>query len=170
MVPISTRAWVAGGLLVAGFLVAWNWQGSRYEARLATQRAEHVSMLKRTAEANADVIRQQQAEHEDQAKRLAELDQRHTRELSDAIEENRRLENLYSNADDDRRRLRIEVRVARNDAVVSENAGACSVGDAARLELTAESGRAIWDIRRGMIEDREKLEYLQGYVRSLQSQ
>ena len=44
---------------------------------------------------------------------------------------------------------------------VSAIAGAGSVGDAASLELSREAGRAIWDIRRGMIEDREKLEYLQ---------
>ena len=45
MVPISTRAWVAGGLLVVGFLVAWNWQGNRYEARIATMQAAHAEAL-----------------------------------------------------------------------------------------------------------------------------
>lgn len=45
MVPISTRAWIACGLLVAGFLVAWNWQGNRYEARIATMRATQAEAL-----------------------------------------------------------------------------------------------------------------------------
>lgn len=45
MVPISTRAWIAGGLLVAGFLVAWSWQGNRYEARIATMQAAQAEAL-----------------------------------------------------------------------------------------------------------------------------
>ena len=45
MVPLSTRAWIAGGLLVAGFLVAWSWQGNRYEARIATMQAAQADAL-----------------------------------------------------------------------------------------------------------------------------
>lgn len=45
MVPISTRAWIACGLLVAGFLFAWSWQGNRYEARIATMRAAQAEAL-----------------------------------------------------------------------------------------------------------------------------
>src|SRR5690606_16631249 len=122
---------------------------------------------RRTAEANAQVILQQQADQQAQAQRLAELDTKHTQELSHALQENRRLESLYSDADDERRRLRIDVIVARNDAIVSETTGTGSMGDAASLELSGEAGRAVWDIRRGMIEDREKLEYLQDFVRAL---
>ncbi|WP_218149998.1 lysis system i-spanin subunit Rz [Halopseudomonas formosensis] len=135
--------------------------------QMAEQRAEHIDLLRRTAEANAQIILQQQADQQAQAQRLAELDTKHTQELSHALQENRRLEDLYSAADDERRRLRIDVIVARNDAVVSETTGAGSMGDAASLELSADSGRSIWDIRRGMIEDRAKLEYLQEWVRAL---
>src|SRR5690606_7978110 len=119
------------------------------------------------AEANAQIILQQQADQQAQAQRLAELDTKHTQELSDALQENRRLEDLYSAADGERRRLRIEVIVARNDATVSAVAGTGSVGDAASLELSGEAGRAVWDIRRGMIEDRAKLDYLQKYCSNL---
>src|SRR5690554_6332028 len=45
MVPLSTRAWVACGLLVTVFLVAWSWQGSRYEARIATLQSMHAQAL-----------------------------------------------------------------------------------------------------------------------------
>src|SRR5690606_34760433 len=120
-------------------------------------------------EANAEVILQQQADQQAQADRLAKLDTTHTQELSHALDENRRLESLYSAADGERRRLRIEVRVARNDAIVSETTGAGSVGDAASLELSGAAGRSVWDIRRGMIEDRAKLEYLQRRERALGS-
>src|SRR5690606_40456560 len=117
-----------------------------------------------TAEANAQIILQQQADQQAQAQRLAELDTKHTQELSHALQENRRLEGLYSRADDERRRLRIEVIVARNDATVSATASAGGVGDAATLELSGEAGRAAWDIRRGVIEDREEVRYCQEWA------
>ncbi|SFQ69986.1 prophage endopeptidase [Halopseudomonas formosensis] len=161
------RQWIYGAALSAAFIAGWLTQGWRMGQQMAEQRAEHIDLLRRTAEANAQIILQQQADQQAQAQRLAELDTKHTQELSHALQENRRLEDLYSAADDERRRLRIDVIVARNDAVVSETTGAGSMGDAASLELSADSGRSIWDIRRGMIEDRAKLEYLQEWVRAL---
>lgn len=147
--------------LVVGALFSWWVTSNHWQARYNQQQTAHANQLRLTAEANAQVILQQQAEQQDQAQRQAELDTKHTQELSHALDENRRLEGLYSRADDERRRLRIEVRVARNDAVVSTTTSAGSVGDAATLELSGAAGRAVWDIRRGMIEDRAKLEYLQ---------
>src|SRR5690554_1101107 len=164
MINRQTRTWAL--ILVAGIALGWLIQGWRMGEQMAEQRTEHVDQLRRTAEANARVILQQQADQQAQAQRLADLDTIHTQELSHALQENRRLESLYSAADDERRRLRIDVIVARNDATVSAIAGAGSVGDAASLELTGEAGRAVWDIRRGMIEDQEKLVYLQEWVRS----
>lgn len=161
------RQWIYGAALSAAFIAGWLTQGWRMGQQMAEQRAEHVDLLRRTAEANARVILQQRADQQAQAQRLADLDTKHTQELSHALNENRRLEDLYSAADDERRRLRIDVIVARNDAIVSETTGGGSMGDAASLELSGEAGRAVWDIRRGMIEDREKLEYLQDFVRAL---
>ena len=150
-----------GGALAAVFLTGWVGQGWRMGEQMAVQRTEHVDQLRRTAEANAAVILQQQAEQQEQAQRLVELDTKHTQELSDALSENHRLEDLYSAADGERRRLRIEVIVDRNDAIVSETTSAGSMGDAASLELSGAAGRTVWDIRAGMIADRKKLQYLQ---------
>jgi|SRR5690606_1301124 len=163
---INRQSVIWGALFVAGFALGALANGWRLGEQLAEQRAEHVDQLRRTAEANAQVILQQQAEQQALTRRLAELDTKHTKELSDALTENRRLEDLYSTADGERRRLRIDVIVARNDATVSAIAGTGSVGDAASLELSGEAGRSVWDIRRGMIEDQEKLVYLQEWVRS----
>lgn len=154
------RAIAAGGALAAAFLAGWLGNGWRMGEQLAEQRTEYVDQLRRTAAANAAVILQQQADQQEQAQRQAELDTKHTKELSHALSENRRLEGLYSHADDERRRLRIEVIVARNDAAVSAITGAGSVGDAASLELSREAGRTVWNLRAGMIADQEKLEYL----------
>ncbi|WGK60489.1 lysis system i-spanin subunit Rz [Halopseudomonas sp. SMJS2] len=164
MIKTKTTMFVAVSLLLVGFTGGWAGNGWRMGKQLAEQRTAHVDQLRLIAEANAAVILQQQAEQQDQARQLAQLDTKHTEELSDALSENRRLENLYSAADGERRRLRIEVVVARNDAIVSETAGTGSVGDAASLELSGAAGRAVWDIRRSMIEDREKLEYLQEWA------
>lgn len=160
------KQWIYAAAMLAAGAVGWAVNGWRMGQQMAEQRAEHIDQLRRTAEANAQVILQQQADQQAQAQRLAELDTKHTQELSHALQENRRLESLYSAADDERRRLRIDVIVARNDATVSAIAGAGSVGDAASLELSPAARRAVWDIRRGMIEDRAKLEYLQDFVRA----
>lgn len=152
--------------LVVGALFSWWVTSNHWQTRYSEQQAAHANQLRLTAEANAQAILQQQAEQQGQAQRLADLDTKHTEELSNALSENRRLEDLYYAADGERRRLRIEVILARNDAIVSETTGTGSVGDAASLELSGEAGRAVWDIRAGMIEDREKLEYLQEVVRA----
>src|SRR5690554_2601475 len=158
------KQWIYGVTLLAAFIAGWLAQGWRMGRQMAEQRAEHVDLLRRTAEANARVILQQQADQQAQAQRLADLDTIHTQELSHALEENRRLEDLYSAADGERRRLRIEVIVARNDATVSAIADAGSVGDAASLELSPDAGRTVFNLRRLMVEDQEKLEYLQGWA------
>src|SRR5690606_38233857 len=113
------KGWTYAAALLAAGAAGWAVQGWRMGEQMAEQRTEHVDQLRRTAEANARVILHQQAEQQAQAQRLAELDTKHTKELSDALDESRRLEDLYSRADDERRRLRIDVIVARNDAIVS---------------------------------------------------
>src|SRR5690554_8192987 len=108
MINRQTLTWAL--ILVAGIALGWLAQGWRMGEQIAEQRAEHVDLLRRTAEANAEVIMQQQADQQAQARRLADLDTKHTQELSHALNENRRLEGLYSRADDERRRLRSEER------------------------------------------------------------
>lgn len=81
--------------------------------------AEYQTHLRQVAEANAAVILKQQAERLKLEQRLAKADQQSTEKLTHALTENDRLERLYSSADDERRRLRIEVTLARNDAIVS---------------------------------------------------
>lgn len=166
MIKTKTSLFVATALLLTGLSAGWTANGWRMGEQLAEQHAAHIDHLRLTAEANAAVILQQQAEQQNLADNLAELDTKHTEELSHALSENRRLEDLYSAADGERRRLRIEVVVARNDAIVSATTGAGSMGDAASLELSTAAGQAVWDIRQGMIEDRKKLEYLQEWART----
>ncbi|MBX7271134.1 lysis system i-spanin subunit Rz [Stutzerimonas chloritidismutans] len=146
---------------------AWQWQGNAYGKRLADQATAHETFLRQVAEANAAVILKQQADRLALEQRLAKADQQSTEKLTHALTENDRLERLYSSADDERRRLRIEVKVARADAVVSAATGSGGVGNAASVELSAAAGRTVWDIRRGMIDDQAKLAYLQEWARQI---
>ena len=164
----------AGGAAVLVLMVlaaagAWEWQANSYGKQLAEQRTEWADQLRLTAEANAEVIRKQQTDRLVLEARLAALDATSTEKLTHAQTENDRLRGEYSAADDERRRLRIEVRIARADAIVSATTGAGSLGDAASVELSAAAGSAVWDIRGGMISDREKLVYLQEWARAVRA-
>jgi|SRR5690554_3125980 len=163
------RTKAAAGIVAAlvFFSAGWTANGWRLSSELANQRAEHIDQLRLTAEANAQVILQQQTEQQKLARTAADLDAKHYEEMSNALSENQRLEALYSDADDERRRLRIDVIIARNDAIVSETTGAGRVGDAASLELSGEAGRAVWRLRESLIEDSAKLKYLQEFARQL---
>lgn len=129
--------------------------------------AEYQTHLRQVAEANAAVIRKQQAERLALEQRLSKADKQSTEKLTHALTENDRLERLYSSADDERRRLRIEVKVARADATVSAATSSGSVGDAASVELSEAAGRTVWGIRRGMKQDQAALEYLQEWAREV---
>lgn len=156
--------WALALVLVAG---VQQYRVMDAKGELAEARAEWSETLRKTAEANAAVILKQQKDRQALADELASLDETTTGRLTDAQQENERLRRLYGAADDERKRLRIEVIVARNDATVSAATSPGSVGDATSVELSAAAGSAVWDIRGGMISDRAKIEYLQGYIRGV---
>lgn len=158
---------VAGVALAVAFVAGWLANSWRLGVQIAEIRQDHETQLRLTAEANAAVILKQQADRLALEKRLAHIDTTSTEKLTYAQAENDRLERLYAAADDERRRLRIEARIARNDATVSAASGSGSVGDATSVELSPAAGRAVWDLRRAMIEDRAKLAYLQEWAREI---
>lgn len=162
---VLALAVVAGGQQVR--VLSAQSDAAHAHAAVARQAADHQAFLKQVAEANAEVILKQQADRLALEQRLAKADQQSIEKLTHALTENDRLERLYSSADDERRRLRIEATLARNDAIVSATTGSGSVGDAASVELSAAAGRAVWDIRRSMIDDQAKLAYLQEWARQI---
>ncbi|MEH6565540.1 MAG: lysis system i-spanin subunit Rz [Halopseudomonas sp.] len=168
------KIWLKGGALIVlvllGFGIGWIWQGANGEAALERANTAHANTLGEIARAGQRQLQKQQELLVAERERLQALDQEHYGEMEDAKQENKRLERLYSGADDERKRLRIAVKVARADAIVSETTGGSSLGDVAALELSPEAGRAVWDIRAGVIEDRAKLLYFQELERERQSQ
>lgn len=165
LIPAPYRLAVVLGITAAGGALVQSW---RMGEQIAELRTEHETQLRVTAEVNAEVILRQQADRLSLESRLVDLDEKSTEKLTNALEENNRLRLLYDTVDDERKRLRIEVRVARADATVSATTSASSLGDAASVELSAAAGSAVWDIRGGLKADQAKIEYLQGYVRLLQ--
>lgn len=102
---------------------------------------------------------------------LAELDQQKSKELANAKAEN---DALMRDVADGTRRVRIlQTNLAgcnSGSGTAGGNSSTGSVGDGATVELTAEAGSAILDIRQGIIEDQAKLTYLQTYVRDVVKQ
>lgn len=167
LIPGSPRTWLLGAFLVVVFGAGWAANGWRLGEQLAMVEKTHSDTLGEIARAAAHQVRAHMDARVLLEQQLAELDSTQHKELTDAQAENERLRRLYSGADAERRRLRIEVRVAEADRVVSATPCAGSVGDGARVELSERAGSAVWDIRASMISDQKKLEYLQGYVRTL---
>ena len=167
LIPGSPRTWLLGVVLLAVFAAGWAGNGWRLGEKLAVADKTHSDTLSEIARAAAHQVRAQLDARVLLERQLAELDSTQHKELTDAQAENERLRRLYSGADAERKRLRINARVAAADVVVSATTGAGSVGDGASVELSERAGSAVWDIRAAMISDRKKLEYLQGYVRRI---
>lgn len=160
---------VLAGLAVAALMAlsaagAWQWQANAYGKQLAVQSGLHSDTLAEIARASSRMLQAQQDKRQALETRLSALDASKHKDLSDAQDENERLRRLYSGADDERKRLRIEVKVARADATVSAATSAGRMGDGEKLELSERAGQSVWDIRRGVKSDQAKLDYLQGYV------
>ena len=166
------KLWLQAGGLIAlvllGFGVGWSWQGDLGESALDRANTAHANTLGEIARAGQRQLQRQQEMLVAERERLQALDQEHYGDLEDAKADNERLRSMYAGADAERRELRIQVRIARADAVVSETTAGSGVGNVAALELSPEAGRAVWDIRRGMIEDQAKLRYFQQLERERQ--
>lgn len=99
---------------------------------------------------------------QERQQKLEELDHKHTEALNAAE---------YKN-DDLRRQLaagtrRMYVQGKCSVPVTGKYTGSGSVGDAAAVELSADTGRNVLDIRAGIISDQVKINYLQGYIRQM---
>lgn len=158
------RMALMGAVLLLAFGAGWIANGWRLGEQLAALGKTHSDTLGEIARAGQQQLRVQIQRREVLEQKLADLDASTHKDLENAQAENERLLGLYSGADAERKRLRIEVRVARADITVSEATGAGSMGNGERLELSERAGSAVWNIRRGVISNQAKLEYLQGYV------
>jgi len=141
--------------LVLG-IVALAWAADHYHSKAESWRdtAHRYQQLagKQAATINDMTERQQQ---------LAELDKTHTEALSAAESENDALRRQLAAGS---RRMYVRAKCPAPGS--STTAGTGSMGDAAAVELAGDSRRNILDVRAGIIRDREKVRYLQEYIRT----
>ncbi|EJI3109859.1 lysis protein [Salmonella enterica] len=91
---------------------------------------------------------------------VAALDAKYTKELADAHTRNTDLQRRLAAGG----RVRVKGRCTVPASTTTASPG--SVGNAATVELSRDSGQNVLDIRAGIISDQAKLKYLQEYVRT----
>ncbi|QBH97171.1 lysis protein [Limnobaculum zhutongyuii] len=136
------------GLIAAALLSAAGYLFSIRISLLESDKRALTAELN-TANSTIDEIQAQQ-------NKAAELDKRATEKLHASESENNRLRNELATAN---RKLYIKAKCPATSTG--------SVGDDASVELTGASGQAVFDIRAGIIRDRAKIEYLQGYIKNV---
>ncbi|EEJ0468900.1 lysis protein [Salmonella enterica] len=146
---------VIAALLIVAAALAWatdHYHGNAVKYKSQRDTATHNLKL-----ANATITDMQTRQRD-----VAALDAKYTKELADAQTENADLQRRLASGG----RVRVKGRCTVPASTTSTTPG--SVGDAATVELSRDSGQNILDIRAGIISDQAKLRYLQDYVRTQQ--
>ena len=155
-------ALLCGALL--GALAGWWVTDNKFTADIATLKQQHAEDLKAISdEASAQRDKNAALEHAFSSA-VVKSDQKHTQELNNALAENKALRDAVTSGS---RQLQFaKAGLATCNLSKSAAAGASSVDNAAAVELSAEAGRNIYDIRAGIISDQQKLKALQDYIRA----
>ncbi|UMB78857.1 lysis protein [Dickeya fangzhongdai] len=158
---------LAVGALI-GAAICWWFTTTSYDADIAILNTKHAETLKVISDqATADSELARQREHDFQAK-IAALDEKHQQELNDEKTKN---EKLLFDVSTGRRRVQFATAaLATCEQSSAAVRSASSLGNAAAIQLSPAAGRNILGIRAGVKEDREKLVYLQEYIRALREQ
>ncbi|HFO0796441.1 TPA: lysis system i-spanin subunit Rz [Enterobacter roggenkampii] len=155
-------ALLCGALL--GALAGWWVTDNKFTADIATLKQQHAEDLKAISD-EASAVRDKNAALEHAfSSAVAKSDQKHTQELNDALAENKALRDAVTSGS---RQLQFaKAGLATCNLSKSAAASASGMDNAAAVELSAEAGRNIYDIRAGIISDQQKLKALQDYIRA----
>ena len=162
---MSLARWLGFTILLGGSVFAtWKVDAWRYGKQLADMSAAHKAGL--TAISNAAAAQARQALELQQAtqKNLAELDAKATTEKARDLAENERLRADVAAGD---RRLRIVGRCSTGSGNLSNTTSTARLDDGGTVELSGAAGRSVFDIRAGIIKDREALTGLQQYLKAI---
>lgn len=149
----SVTRGVTASLLIVIAVLAWatdHYHGNAVKYKEQRDAATHNLKL-----ANATITDMTKRQRD-----VAALDAKYTKELADAQTRNTDLQRRLAAGG------RVRVKGRCTVSASTETASASRVGDAATVELSADTGQNILDIRAGIISDQEKLKYLQEYVRT----
>lgn len=159
--------WCAIALLLGALLgasVSWWMTDNKFTAEIATLKQQYSEDMKAISdEATAQRDKNAALEHAF-SNAVAKSDQKHTQELNDALAKNQALRDDILTGS---KRLQFtSARLATCQVSASTTQRAASLDYAATVELSAEAGRNIYDIRAGIISDQAKLKALQDYIRA----
>lgn len=168
MKAIFSAVWPYAACACFGAGIAWFITSNSLHAEIARLNSIHATEMKSVSEeaaksASESISRVNALQYE-----LARLDTESTQELSNAQRANTALRNDVATGK--RRVLIAESKLSTCSRTADSGSGTGSVGDAAQVGLSAETGSDIYDIRSGIISDQAKIDYLQGYIRKLQAQ
>lgn len=149
-------------LLAIACFSTWKVDSWRYGRQLAELGASYQADLTAISNAAATQARQALDRQQSTQKALAELDAKATAEKARDLTEN---EKLRADVADGNRRLRIAGRCSADSSDMSDTPSAARLDDGGTVELTGAAGRAVFDIRAGVIKDRAALKGLQEYIR-----
>lgn len=139
----------------------WKVQDWRYGKQLAEQSAAYQADLTSISNAAADQVRTALEKQQAAEKARDDLDAKATQEKTHDLAENETLRRAVA---DGARRLRIAGSCSAGGGNVPVTTSAAGLGDAGTVELAPAAGRAIFDIRAGIIADQAALKTLQTYV------
>ncbi|HIB1651105.1 TPA: lysis protein [Salmonella enterica subsp. enterica serovar Muenchen] len=143
---------IASLLIVAAALA---WTTDHYHSNAVKYKSQRDTATHSLKLANATITDMQTRQRD-----VAALDAKYTKELADAQTWNTDLQRRLAAGD----RVRVKGRCTVPASATPASTG--SVGDAATVELSPDSGRNVLNIRAGIISDQEKLKYLQEYIRT----
>jgi len=166
MTPAALKAALAGVLasllLTAGGV--WKVQDWRYGKQLAEQSAAYQGDLTAISNAAADQVSTALEKQQVAEKIRDDIDAKATKEKMHDLAENETLRRAVA---DGARRLRIAGSCRANSGNVPGTASTTSLGNGGAVELAPAAGRAVFDIRAGIIADQAALKALQSYVREI---
>ncbi|ELK0299900.1 lysis protein [Salmonella enterica] len=149
-----SRVTTIAAALIILLIVSLAWTTDHYHGNAVKYKSQRDTATHSLKLANATITDMQVRQRDNAA-----LDAKYTKELADAKAENDALQRRL----DAGGRVRVKGRCTVPATTTSASTG--SVGDAASVELSPDSGRNVLDIRAGIISDQAKLRYLQQYVR-----
>ncbi|ECR9025036.1 lysis protein [Salmonella enterica] len=142
-------------LLIMAAALAWT--TDHYHGNAVKYKSQRDTATHKLTLANATITDMTKRQRD-----VAALDAKYTKELADAQTENADLQRRLASGS----RVRVKGRCTVPASTTTASPG--SVGNAATVELSRDSGQNVLDIRSGIISDQAKLKYLQEYVRTQQ--